>query len=171
MKRIPKIKDPAIAAILSFLISGLGQIYNGDITKGILIFIVQILQIVLGSVIYITYVTFFIVWIWAIYDAYGGAKKINQRIDEEEETNTIKVDKFIETLRKNYELFKHGILSEEEFNKRKHITISRLRTKKTDKIFEDFLYSIIPLKEEQILTDEDFKIIKETISFKDSKNM
>lgn len=30
-----KAKDPALAAILSFIICGSGQIYNGDVTKGL----------------------------------------------------------------------------------------------------------------------------------------
>jgi len=168
-------KDPTIAAILSLFINGLGQIYNGDIKRGITILVVQIIQGVLAPFIYITYISGIIVWIWNIFDAANDAKEINRKIEEEErkrlieekrKLETIELNEFIESLRKDYELFKNGILSEEEFIKRKKTTISQLRTKKIDRGFEDFLYAIIPLKKEQILTDQDLKVIKEILQFK-----
>jgi len=73
----PQPKNPALAAILSFLISGLGQIYNGEIGKGIVIIIVQVINAFL-TVLIIGFVTGFAVWIWSIYDAYKTAEKINQ---------------------------------------------------------------------------------------------
>jgi TM2 domain-containing membrane protein YozV len=166
-------KDPALAGVLSFLIPGLGQIYNGDIERGVMIIIVQILQGVAGAFIYVTFFTAFIVWIWNIFDAVNGAKKINESIDKEEQQKdkTMKVDGFIETLRKNYLLFKEGVLSEEEFKMRKEILLSQLKTKNLDKDLEDFLYLIMPLKKEGILTDEDLKTVKQIIAFKSSKNI
>jgi len=56
-------RSPVLAAILSFIIAGLGQIYNGQIGKGILIFFTGWL---------------IIPWIIGIVDAYKIAKKINQ---------------------------------------------------------------------------------------------
>lgn len=56
-------RSPALAAILSFIIGGLGQIYNGQIGKGILIFFTWWL---------------IIPWIFGIVDAYQTAKKINE---------------------------------------------------------------------------------------------
>ncbi len=70
-------KNPALAAILSFLINGLGQIYNGEIAKGIIIIVVQIVNGLLTMVI-IGFITLPIVWIWSIYDAYTVAQKINE---------------------------------------------------------------------------------------------
>ena len=171
-------KDPTLAAILSLFINGVGQIYNGDIKRGITILVVQIIQVVLAPFIYITYISWIIVWIWNIFDAANGAKEINRKIEEEErkrlieekrKLETIELNKFIESLRKDYALFKNGILSEEEFIKRKETAISQLRIKKIDRGSEDFLYAIIPLKKEQILTDQDLKVIKETIGFKKHK--
>ena len=40
-----------LAAVLSFLIPGLGQIYNGEIGKGIIIIIVQIINGFLATII------------------------------------------------------------------------------------------------------------------------
>jgi TM2 domain-containing membrane protein YozV len=70
-------KNPALAAILSFLIPGLGQIYNGEVGKGIIIFVVQIINMLLATVV----VGIFLglgVWLWSIYNAHRVAEKINR---------------------------------------------------------------------------------------------
>ena len=69
-------KNPTLAAILSFLINGLGQIYNGEVGKGILIIVVQIVNALLMGIL-IGFVTGPIVFIWSIYDAYKTAERIN----------------------------------------------------------------------------------------------
>jgi TM2 domain-containing membrane protein YozV/RNA polymerase subunit RPABC4/transcription elongation factor Spt4 len=77
-------KNPALAAFLSFIIVGLGQIYNGEFAKGILLLLIlPTIGLVLFFMIYLTYFLFFIIpfiWFIAVYDAYATAKKINQRI-------------------------------------------------------------------------------------------
>jgi TM2 domain-containing membrane protein YozV len=62
-------KNPGTAAVLSFLITGMGQIYNGQIAKGICFVALQLVNIALMTVL-IGYVTFFLLWVYAIYDAY-----------------------------------------------------------------------------------------------------
>ena len=69
-------KNPGIAAVASFFYAGLGQIYNGEIGKGILLIIVQTINVFLMFLI-IGFFTFPIVWIYGIYDAYKTAEKIN----------------------------------------------------------------------------------------------
>jgi TM2 domain-containing membrane protein YozV len=69
-------KNPGVAAVLSFLITGLGQIYNGNIGKGIVLFLIQIVNLALMSFI-VGYITFFIVWVYGIIDAYKSADRIN----------------------------------------------------------------------------------------------
>lgn len=71
-------KSAGLAAVLSFLISGLGQIYNGQIGKGLVVLVVQAINVFLMNIL-IGYVTFAIVWVWAIYDAYRVAEKVNTR--------------------------------------------------------------------------------------------
>ncbi len=71
-------KNPTLAAILSFLIAGVGQIYNGEVVKGIVIIVVQILNVVLMGII-IGFVTWPIVWIWSMYDAYKVAQRLNEQ--------------------------------------------------------------------------------------------
>lgn len=69
-------KNPTLAAILSFLIAGVGQIYNGEIVKGIIIIVVQIVNVLLMGIV-IGFITWPAVWIWSIYDAHKVAKRIN----------------------------------------------------------------------------------------------
>ena len=40
-------KNPGVAAVLSFFWAGLGQIYNGQIAKGIVLMIVQVMNVLL----------------------------------------------------------------------------------------------------------------------------
>jgi hypothetical protein len=58
-----EIKNPGIAMLLSILIPGGGQFYNGHAGKGILILLTCWL---------------IIPWIWGIFDAYNCAKRINR---------------------------------------------------------------------------------------------
>jgi len=69
-------KDPGIAAVLSCLCTGLGQIYNGEILKGIVLMCIQVVNLLLVFVL-IGCITFPIVWIYGIWDAHETAKKIN----------------------------------------------------------------------------------------------
>lgn len=69
-------KNEGLAAVLSFLFTGLGQIYNGSIGKGILMILVQVINGLLMFVL-IGFITYPLVWIWEIYDAYKTAERIN----------------------------------------------------------------------------------------------
>jgi TM2 domain-containing membrane protein YozV len=69
-------KNPGLAAIASFFFSGLGQIYNGEIGKGFLLIGVQIINVFL-MVIFIGFITFPLVWVYGVYDAYKTAERLN----------------------------------------------------------------------------------------------
>lgn len=62
--RVRKHRHPELAAFLSLVLPGLGQIYNGQIAKGLAFFL-----------------TFWLVipWLYSAYDAYETADRINQR--------------------------------------------------------------------------------------------
>ena len=64
-------RKPILAALLSFIIPGLGQIYNREYLKGILFFIFTII----GS--FFLIIPGLIIWVVGIYDAYRTAKQIN----------------------------------------------------------------------------------------------
>ncbi len=92
--------NPRIAALLSFVFNGLGQIYNGEIKKGLtLIFLsgVSLLILILGAIFLFYFIKTtppisFLIWgvslfffglvgmiiigIYSITDAYNKAKKI-----------------------------------------------------------------------------------------------
>ena len=74
--RPQEMKNPGIAAIASFFFAGLGQIYNGEFVKAIAFMVVQVINILLMFVL-IGFLTYPIVWIFGIYDAYKTAEKIN----------------------------------------------------------------------------------------------
>ncbi len=77
---IPKFyKNPSIAVVLSFFWAGLGQIYNGQIGKGV-IFIIAYVASALSMLMVIGFVTTPILWVWGMYDAYTSAGKVNAKI-------------------------------------------------------------------------------------------
>ena len=65
--------------MLSFFFCGLGQIYNGQILKG-LIFLVAYSMSWLMMYVIIGFITTPILWIWGIVDAYRKAQKINAQV-------------------------------------------------------------------------------------------
>lgn len=76
-------KSPGLAAILSFFIIGLGQIYLGLNKKGIMLFLGAIASGFL-MIILIGWLTWLIIWGYSIYDAYSSAEKMNQGIAVED---------------------------------------------------------------------------------------
>lgn len=74
----PQAKSPEVAAILSFLIMGLGQIYCGEVGRGILFFVVGIVCAFLAAFVIGIPLTL-AWWIWNIVDAYRLAKRINAK--------------------------------------------------------------------------------------------
>lgn len=70
-------KEPLLALILSFFLPGLGQIYNGNTNNGILLIAAAVLSWILTSVC-IGIFLFIGIWIYAMYDAYITAEKINR---------------------------------------------------------------------------------------------
>lgn len=71
-------KSPGLAAVLSFFWCGLGQIYNGQILKGLVMLLLYGLSWWLMFVM-IGFITTPILWIWGIIDAYRVADRVNQR--------------------------------------------------------------------------------------------
>lgn len=69
-------KSAGLAAILSFLLPGLGQIYNGQILKGIVLVVIDAINAALMFIL-IGFVTHAITVIYATYDAYKTADRIN----------------------------------------------------------------------------------------------
>ena len=80
MAEVPKFyKNPATATVLSFFFMGLGQIYNGQIGKGVLFIVLYSVSLCLMWII-IGFVTTPILWIWGMIDANNSAKRINHEL-------------------------------------------------------------------------------------------
>jgi TM2 domain-containing membrane protein YozV len=70
-------KNPGVAAILSFIIPGLGQIYNGEIRKGIL-YLIGYLIAFASITIFVGFLAAPVIWIYGMIDAYKTAEKMNK---------------------------------------------------------------------------------------------
>lgn len=70
-------KNAILAAILSFILPGLGEIYVGKLMIGIILVIIALIAtaaiFMVSSYAWILYI---IVWIYAIYDSYTSAKAV-----------------------------------------------------------------------------------------------
>ncbi len=76
-------KNPRMAALLSLLFTGLGQMYNGQVLKGLLFSIVQFISVSLIPL-DIGLATTPIFWLYAIYDAYRVADMMLPEDEEDE---------------------------------------------------------------------------------------
>ena len=72
-------KDPAIAAVLSFISFGGGQLYNEETNKFLAVLVIQIINVFL-IFFFIGIITFSIVWAYSIIDAKKVALKYNQSL-------------------------------------------------------------------------------------------
>lgn len=73
-----EMRSPVLAAVLSLIVAGLGQIYNGQIGKGVIFIVLQLINGALTAVL-IGWVLMPIVGLWAMIDAYLTAKRSNER--------------------------------------------------------------------------------------------
>ncbi len=67
-------KDPTLACLLNLLFLGTGHMYLGKITKGILILVIGVAA---GMIVWPLSA---LIIVWAMYDAYKSAKKLNQTV-------------------------------------------------------------------------------------------
>lgn len=71
-------RNPALVAVASFFLPGLGQFLNGEGGKGIAFLASYIVSFVLMLVL-IGFLTAPIAWIWSMVDAYNSARDWNTR--------------------------------------------------------------------------------------------
>jgi TM2 domain-containing membrane protein YozV len=83
-------KNPILAAIGSFFIPGLGQVYNGEgFVKGLLYLIGTLIGFI------ILFIPGLAIWIYGIYNAYKVANNMNAGIVPYKETTTINLAIYI----------------------------------------------------------------------------
>ncbi|HPC28311.1 MAG TPA: hypothetical protein PKX17_06250 [Candidatus Methanomethylicus sp.] len=69
-------KSPVLALILSFLLPGLGQIYDGNAQKGI-IMILAVIACAFLTLFIIGIFLYIALWLYGMYDAYKAAEEYN----------------------------------------------------------------------------------------------
>ncbi len=72
-------KNPGVSTVVSFFFMRLGQIYNGQIGKGIIFIVLYAISISLMFVI-VVFITTSILWLWCLVDYNKSAKKINEEM-------------------------------------------------------------------------------------------
>lgn len=70
-----KLTEPGRAAVLSLLVPGLGQVYNGQIFKALTVMAAQLLNFALTGIL-IGWLPLILVWVWAVRDAHRTAERI-----------------------------------------------------------------------------------------------
>ncbi|HII3146284.1 TPA: SHOCT domain-containing protein [Citrobacter braakii] len=149
-------KQPILAALLSFLICGVGQIYNGEVLKGIGLFVVACIFGV------IFFPLALIPAILGCIEAYTTANKINERLDKEK-SEYIDSTTFIDNLKKLNALLTSDIITQDEFDSKKKEMITDISMKKLKEDPLEFLAKIAPLKKNGVLTDEEVIALKSIV--------
>lgn len=172
-------KTPAVAILLSLIISGAGQIYNGEAGKGIAMIIGYILCWAASSLIF-PILLLIVLWIYGMVDANTKAKEFNDslklRLDNEEasardaeekqehiKATTISSGEFVGQIEKYFRLFQSSLLSEAEFEAKKKEIITVLMAKKLAEAPEDFLTAVIPLIQKKALTEQEIAQVKAAV--------
>jgi TM2 domain-containing membrane protein YozV len=70
-------KNPGIALLISVFLPGVGSLYAGKTTSGVIILIGYVISWVLTIVI-IGFVGLFVFWVWGLIDAYQAAQAWNR---------------------------------------------------------------------------------------------
>ena len=71
-------KSEALSLILSLLIPGLGQIYNGQVKKGAIMIVAAIVCAFVMFLFFPLAFLYLVLWIYGMYDAFKDAKEYNQ---------------------------------------------------------------------------------------------
>ncbi|EMA44480.1 zinc ribbon domain-containing protein [Halococcus saccharolyticus] len=71
-------KSPGLAALASAVWTGAGQIYNGEVGKGIALMVLMFFS-ALATLVLIGLITTPLIWGYSIYDAYRTAEQTNQK--------------------------------------------------------------------------------------------
>ena len=74
--------NPFVAAALSAVFPGLGQLYNRELEKGVAIIVGSFLAI-LSALVLVGFVLYPAVWIYSIYDAYAVAEERADAVGDE----------------------------------------------------------------------------------------
>lgn len=71
-------KDAGVATLLSFFLPGAGQLYNGQVGKGLGFILVSLFVNFPLMFVGVGFLTALVTWIWSMVDAHSSAEKINR---------------------------------------------------------------------------------------------
>lgn len=78
--------NPFVAAVLSAIFPGVGQLYNRELGKGIALMVVGTVT-ALSMAVLVGFVLYPVVWVYAIYDAYKVADRQGSATDADDPTD------------------------------------------------------------------------------------
>lgn len=169
-------KEPGVAAILSFLLTGLGHIYNGKIGLGIGLIAIQFITFLFWILVLPIFVSLAL-WIWGMVASAGDARQINEAIDalidlekaEEEEkqseaerTASAKFSsaQFREALRKLLILREQGVYSEEEADEEVRKCILELQSKDLETDTSNYLVVAAEMRKAGLVSETQLHSLK-----------
>ncbi|MDV2480721.1 hypothetical protein F8E02_01610 [Methanoculleus sp. Wushi-C6] len=82
-------KIPAVAAGLSLVFNGLGQAYNGQFVRGVLVLLGSLLGL------FVLIVPGVAIWLWGVYDAWATARRMNEGLVPYRETSALMIVAFV----------------------------------------------------------------------------
>jgi TM2 domain-containing membrane protein YozV len=71
-------KDAGVATLLSFFLPGAGQLYNGQVGKGLAFLLVSLFVNLPLMLVGVGFLTGLVTWIWGMIDAHASAERINR---------------------------------------------------------------------------------------------
>ena len=172
-------RNPVLAVVLSLILPGAGQIYNGETGKGIAMIVGSIVCLAASALVF-PFLILIGIWIWGMIDANTRANEINaataksaadaasernRRDAEQEEVKRkqIQPSYFVSQVEKFSKLKDASMLTEEEFITRKASLIAELQSKELAGEAEDFLTALIPLVQRKAITEPELQKIKSTV--------
>jgi len=169
-----KPKNAVLACVMSIICVGAGQLYNDEVPKGVMMFGAAIVSgFIFGVAAWFLVIPLIC---YAAYDAYSAAEETNRGaqaqtlLKQEAETEAAEVEakttsarEFVDGIRKLHNLASNGLLTEQEFETRKHKAILVLTEFPPREEIDDFLTALIPLIKGQALAASDIAEIKTLI--------
>ncbi|WP_175768852.1 hypothetical protein [Burkholderia cenocepacia] len=167
----PSEKNSALAAVLSIVCVGAGQLYNGELTKAALLFggaVVSGMLFGVGAWLLVVPLI-----LYGAIDAHRTAEKFNGKVRQARQakedaeaaaaklaSETVAAHEFSAQIDKLYRLFKANLLDESEFTERKKSVLAELQTRRPREAPEDFLSVLVPLAKSEALNSDELKQIK-----------
>lgn len=164
-------KELWIALLLNFLIPGAGHIYAGKQSPGIPLLIASVVCVVLSGLI-LPLLPLLGIWIYALATTREVIEEYNRQLEADEAkatadaANQITPEAFGRQLSKAHQLFTAGIINAAELSAKKSLYIQDLQSKTLKGEVDDFLLTIAPMKQANVLSDEEIASIKKALLLK-----